>query len=560
EENYIPLETQSQGNKPVTPSEPEGSKGKRKRHSKGLFTAKKWTTIATQRSRKPQNSASIQGKPALTTFTGKITIINPVVTSKVKVPKSADNKFVQGTVKEILASKGTNKRKEKACPEPEDLEEDTLDTVVDEKTLRKIIPSLVFTFQFSRNLKTEDSKDMDQVLQLHQLLKDLFQWSMANKRFNLACHWAGLGESFQKICLKEIDFKDLMVITKDQWPRVTTLHNPRKFLEKKRIQGQKQDHLQQEEDRVRPNDPEAVGFGERSAQEPEVVVHNSRISRPLNRNITPTEIEHNVAEKSKKQFEELQASHERMKELTASMDKIVKNLQEGHAQLNKASKETNKRLNLVFEGQQHIKRDKDCLDQDINKLFNVYHSMKPQPQGHVMDNPYHQDDIKPDAMLMNKARSPSQYKDGDNISYSEKEALQQLLEASSWPKYFVIREYDHMELIDYIDGLFLDVPSIPDYWITARLNTAFKQHASGGVKRKTQRKGGRSGKKKDSCPNCGSTDHYANNCPKAKKKVYAIEKVPEEESPTEVSESDSIVEAIREHSDDDQDPREEFLV
>ncbi|MBW0539032.1 hypothetical protein O181_078747 [Austropuccinia psidii MF-1] len=39
-------------------------------------------------------------------------------------------------------------------------------------------------------------------------------------------------------------------------------------------------------------------------------------------------------------------------------------------------------------------------------------------------------------------------------------------------------------------------------------------------------------KKKIFCPNCGSTDHYSNNCPKAKKKVYAIEKVPEEESPT----------------------------
>ncbi|MBW0528761.1 hypothetical protein O181_068476 [Austropuccinia psidii MF-1] len=40
-------------------------------------------------------------------------------------------------------------------------------------------------------------------------------------------------------------------------------------------------------------------------------------------------------------------------------------------------------------------------------------------------------------------------------------------------------------------------------------------------------------KKKNSRHNCGSTDHYSNNCPKAKKKAYAIEKVPEEESPTE---------------------------
>ncbi|MBW0469959.1 hypothetical protein O181_009674 [Austropuccinia psidii MF-1] len=62
--------------------------------------------------------------------------------------------------------------------------------------------------------QTRGLKDMDQVLQLHQLLKDVFQRSMDNKGLNLAPHWAELGESFQKICLKEIDFKGLMVITK----------------------------------------------------------------------------------------------------------------------------------------------------------------------------------------------------------------------------------------------------------------------------------------------------------------------------------------------------------
>ncbi|MBW0526433.1 hypothetical protein O181_066148 [Austropuccinia psidii MF-1] len=103
--------------------------------------------------------------------------------------------------------------------------------------------------------------------------------------------------------------------------------------------------------------------------------------------------------------------------------------------------------------------------------------MKPQPQGHVMDNPYQQDEIKPHATLMNKERSPSKYQDGDNMSYSEKEALKQLPEALSWPKFSRTEEYDHIELIYYINGLFIDVPSIPDYWITARLNTAFKGHA-----------------------------------------------------------------------------------
>ncbi|MBW0494157.1 hypothetical protein O181_033872 [Austropuccinia psidii MF-1] len=95
-----------------------------------------------------------------------------------------------------------------------------------------------------------------------------------------------------------------------------------------------------------------------------------------------------------------------------------------------------------------------------------------------MDNQYHQDYIKPDAMLMNKARSPSQYQDGDSMSYSEKEPLKQLPETSSWHKFSRIGEYDHMELIDSIDGVFIDVPRIPDYWITARNNKELKGHAS----------------------------------------------------------------------------------
>ncbi|MBW0518922.1 hypothetical protein O181_058637 [Austropuccinia psidii MF-1] len=177
EENYIPQETKSQANIPVTPSEPEGIKGKGKRNR-------------------------------------KITVINPIVTSTGKLTKAADNKLVQGTVKETLVSKGTSQRTEKPCPDPENLEEDTFHTVVDEKTLREIIPTLQFTFQFNRNLKPEDWKDRDQVLQLNQLSKDLFQLSMDIKRFNLESHWEELGASCRKIYLKEIEFRDLMVITR----------------------------------------------------------------------------------------------------------------------------------------------------------------------------------------------------------------------------------------------------------------------------------------------------------------------------------------------------------
>ncbi|MBW0569227.1 hypothetical protein O181_108942 [Austropuccinia psidii MF-1] len=60
--------------------------------------------------------------------------------------------------------------------------------------------------------------------------------------------------------------------------------------------------------------------------------------------------------------------------------------------------------------------------------------------------------------------------------------------------------------------------------------------------------------KKNYSHNCDSTDHYSNTCPKAKKKVYAIEKVPED------SESDSMGHTIREKSDEYQDPRAEILV
>ncbi|MBW0488044.1 hypothetical protein O181_027759 [Austropuccinia psidii MF-1] len=266
--------------------------------------------------------------------------------------------------------------------------------------------------------------------------------------------------------------------------------------------------------------------------------------------------------------------------------------------------------------------------------------MKPQPQGHVMDNPCHEDDMKTDAKLIKKSRSLSQYQDGDDLSYSYKEALKQLPDASSWAGFSGTGEYDHMELIDYIDGLYIDVPSIPDYWITARLNIAFKGHASTwytemkeihgrrnwpwwksqiiqkysngtwiwqktmsfendkysvekdpyewclrqsirleaidpqmnikmrnhklltrmpaeldhAFKDKPKEKVQDLAKNKNSFHNCGSTDHYTNNCPKAKKKVYAIEKVPED------SDSDSKGDAIREQSDYDQDPREEFLV
>ncbi|MBW0526747.1 hypothetical protein O181_066462 [Austropuccinia psidii MF-1] len=305
EENYIPLETQSQANTPVTPSEPEGSKGKGKRHSEDLITSKKWTPITTQCNRKPQNSASIQGKPTLTTFTGKITIINPVVTSKGKFPKEVDNKFLQGTVKETWAAQGTRNRKEKACPEPEDLEEDTLDTVVDGKTLREIVPTLQFTFQFNRNLKPEDWKDMDKVQPSIPLSRtwskfpeDISQRDRLQRPYGnyqrLESHHAfqtpggeknqDKGESSHYPSYRRTAEPDRAYSYSFRLTRMIPNHLssgftpfmhqqisdqdspfftiPGSFQEKTIIQGQKQDLFQPKAERVRPNYPEAVGLGE----------------------------------------------------------------------------------------------------------------------------------------------------------------------------------------------------------------------------------------------------------------------------------------------------------
>ncbi|MBW0474196.1 hypothetical protein O181_013911 [Austropuccinia psidii MF-1] len=66
------------------------------------------------------------------------------------------------------------------------------------------------------------------------------------------------------------------------------------FQKKTRIQGKKQEFFEPKAERDRCNDPEAVVLGERSTQEPEIVVNTSRISSPNNRNITPTQNEHNV--------------------------------------------------------------------------------------------------------------------------------------------------------------------------------------------------------------------------------------------------------------------------
>ncbi|MBW0513671.1 hypothetical protein O181_053386 [Austropuccinia psidii MF-1] len=218
--------------------------------------------------------------------------------------------------------------------------------------MREIISTLPFTLNFNRNLKPEDWKDMDQVLQLHQLLNDLFQLRFQPGN-SLGRTWCKLPEdlsqrdrlqgpygihqrlesyqavqtpggkgnqdkgesshfpSYRRTTDPDRAYLDSFMLTRNRPNHLSSGFTPFKnqqisdqespfftipgsFQEKTRKDGQKQDLLQQKEERVRPHDPEAVGFGERSAQEPEVSLNKSRISSPLNRNITPTHIEHNA--------------------------------------------------------------------------------------------------------------------------------------------------------------------------------------------------------------------------------------------------------------------------
>ncbi|MBW0473740.1 hypothetical protein O181_013455 [Austropuccinia psidii MF-1] len=111
---------------------------------------------------------------------------------------------------------------------------------------------------------------------------------------------------------------------------------PGSFHEKKSIQGENQGFFHPKAERVRPNNPEAVGIGERCTQEPEIFVNKSRISSPSNRNITPTCNEHNVVTpessinsdqlwsqisqipvQTQEKFDDLKILNERFQKLTA---------------------------------------------------------------------------------------------------------------------------------------------------------------------------------------------------------------------------------------------------
>ncbi|MBW0573690.1 hypothetical protein O181_113405, partial [Austropuccinia psidii MF-1] len=282
-----------------------------------------------------------------------------------------------------LASKGTNQRTENPCPEPEDLEEDTLDTVLDSKTLRglerygssssappptpkrlismehgqqEVQPGIPFGRNWSKLPEYLSQRDRlqrpygnHQRLESHQAVHSAGGEGKQDK--GESSHYP----SYRRAADPDRAYSYSFRLTRS---RPNQLSSGFTTFRNKQIRGQWSPFF---------TIPGSFQARRRQGYKGK---KKTTFSPRERENITPTQIQHNVvtpesnlnsdalwlhmsqfAEETQKQFSELQASHERMKTLTASMDKIVKTFQEGHVQLRKASEETNKRLNLVSEEQ-----------------------------------------------------------------------------------------------------------------------------------------------------------------------------------------------------------------
>ncbi|MBW0535314.1 hypothetical protein O181_075029 [Austropuccinia psidii MF-1] len=309
-----------------------------------------WTPIVTQRNIKPRNSASIQGKTTLTTCTGKIKVINPVVTSKGKLPKAADNKFVQGAVKDLGFQRNHPEDREgfsrtrrpgrghlghsdgwqdiegnnnhsashitaQQKPQTRGLEgygsssstsptpQRSFPMEHGQQEVKPGIPLGRTWSKFPEDLSQRNRLPITycnhQRLEFHQAVQTPGGEGKQDK--GESSHYP----SYQRTANPDRAYSYSFRLTRSRPNQLssdfTPFRNqqisdqespcfkiPGRFQEKTSTQGQKQDYLQPKEERVRTNDPKAVGFGERSTQEPEVAVHNSRISSPIDRNITPT--------------------------------------------------------------------------------------------------------------------------------------------------------------------------------------------------------------------------------------------------------------------------------
>ncbi|MBW0469087.1 hypothetical protein O181_008802 [Austropuccinia psidii MF-1] len=133
------------------------------------------------------------------------------------------------------------------------------------------------------------------------------------------------------------------------------------------MKREKQEFSQQEAERVRPNNPEAVRLGEKSTQDPEIAVNISdKRSSPTATDIILTSHEHNdftpesiinrnelqlqmsqFSLQSQEKLEMLHGNNVRLQKML-NVKKTFHTLQEGYSKLIKASRETNKKRNKVL--------------------------------------------------------------------------------------------------------------------------------------------------------------------------------------------------------------------
>ncbi|MBW0470746.1 hypothetical protein O181_010461 [Austropuccinia psidii MF-1] len=270
----------------------------------------KWTPTATHRSMKPQNCESIQGKPTLIACTGKITIINPGVTSKGKLPKAKEDREGLSRARRPggghLGHSGGWKDIEgnhthsaihfpiQQKPQTREMEGYGSSSSAPPATQRsfsmengqqEVQPSIPLGRAWSK-------------LAPHQAVQT--PGGEGNQDKGESSHYPSYRITAEPDSLYSDSFRLTRSRPNQLSSGLTPLRHqqisgqesplftiPGSFEEKTRIQGQKQDLFQPKAERVRPNDPEAVGLGERSTKEPEIVVNTSRISSPTNRNITP---------------------------------------------------------------------------------------------------------------------------------------------------------------------------------------------------------------------------------------------------------------------------------
>ncbi|MBW0541097.1 hypothetical protein O181_080812 [Austropuccinia psidii MF-1] len=253
----------------MTPSEPEGSKGKGKRHSEGLITDKK--NLGFQRNqpedRKGLSRTKRPGGGHLGHCGGWQNIEGDHTHSVINIP------IQQKPQTRELEGYGSSSSAPPTPQRPFSMKHGQ----------QEIQPSIPLGRTWSK--LSEDISQRDRIQRPygnHQRLEYLQEVQTPGGEEKQDKGESSHYPSYRRTADPDRAYSDSFRLTRSS------------FQEKTSIQEQKQDLFQPKAEIVRPNDPEAVGLGERSTQEPEIVVNNSRVSSPINRNIIPTQIEHNV--------------------------------------------------------------------------------------------------------------------------------------------------------------------------------------------------------------------------------------------------------------------------